>query len=69
MMRVLVEDMSDIICSFSTDRHQGLGTDVLVVSFAGTYGYGTLGNKDAAFLKAETFRGIWAFDPDAVIFP
>lgn len=53
---------------FTTQLHGDIGPTALVLKFSGTYGYGSGGNRDAAFMRAITLAAISAWDAGAVIF-
>jgi hypothetical protein len=43
------------------------GGDILVIQYAGRYGYGSAGNGDATFMCAMARAGLSAFDPFGMI--
>lgn len=62
-----VRDLSDIECRYSIDHENDERVRILIAKFDGVYRYGSEGNTDAAFIKAESVRGLAAFDPDGFI--
>ena len=67
MKKVDIGDLSALACTYHFHRDECSNADVLVAGFAGVYGTGSAGNGDAAFIRAETLRGLAAFDPCALI--
>ncbi len=69
LKQVRLEELSDVRYSFWIGKHPGkrYPRDVLVIRFEGTFGFGSGGNADAAFMTAIGNAGIHAFDPHAII--
>ena len=63
-----LDDISGIRVSFRTgETSEPARLDVLVVSYTGTYRFGSAGNPDAQYMCAMARAGISAFDPWAVV--
>lgn len=66
MRKLLIEDLSKLACGYAL-FNTAEGSDILVVSFQGEYGYGSRGNGDGTFIRAEIMRGLAAFEPSGVV--
>jgi len=67
LVELPIDELSQLQCTYGApDDDSGL-VDVLVVSFAGTYGHGSLGNSDATYIVAKTMAGLAAYEPCSLI--
>jgi hypothetical protein len=61
-----LESSSSIRCAVRRGLQEGM-EDALVVAFSGTYGYGSAGNGDAAFMCEAVEAAVAAWTPRAII--
>lgn len=68
LVELQIEQLSQLRCCYRTpdDSESGL-VEVLVISFSGSYGYGSRGNADATFIVAKTMAGLAAYEPCCLI--